>query len=108
MNAGSESGTSMKSAIFGAALAAAFALCGAPRRDPFVAARANSGVRSRKEAKEVPSAASSLGLRPFRVPARVNGRRGAKTGIATGSLAILPKAAGRTDRFLVGAAGRAA
>ena len=108
MNAGSESGTSMKSAIFGTALAAAFALGGAARRDPFVTARTNSGVRSWKEAKEVPSAASSLGPRPFQIPARVNGRRGAKIGVATGSLAISPEAAGRTDHFLVGAAGRAA
>ena len=98
----------MKSAIFGTAFAAAFALGGAARRDPFVAARANSGVRSWKEAKEVPSAASGLGLRPFRIPARLDGRRGAKTGIAAGSLAVFPRAAGRTDRFLVGAAGRTA
>ena len=96
----------MKSAIFGAALAAG----GAARRGPFVTARTNSGVRSWRDpkAKEVPSAASSLGPRPFRIPARVNGRRGAKIGIATGSLAISPEAAGRTDHFLVGAAGRAA
>lgn len=94
----------MKFAIFGAALAATFALGGAARRDSFVSARANSGVRSWKDLRteKVPSAAPSLDLRPF--SALDNCCPGAKIRIVTDCLAISSKAVGRTNRLLSGSA----
>ena len=100
----------MKFAIFGTALAATFALGGAARRDSFVSARTNSGIRSWKDPRteKVPSAAPNLDLRPF--SAVDNGYPGAKIRIVTDCLAISSKAVGRTNRLLFGGAiaGRAA